>query len=325
MMNFRCSAVTGKIFEKHDMNGHNERKARLKEAVLGIPPGVEIISPRAATVSDLGRVHTPDYIQQIRDLCTGNEKRYIDMNTYLTADTFEVASFAAGSAMETIDRVLLGEHCFALVRPPGHHAEPDRAMGFCIFNNAAVAAVYAVASGKRVAIIDWDVHHGNGTQKMFYSTDKVLFCSIHQVDLFPKTGWIDEIGDGAGKGYTLNIPIRGGSTVAEYVYIFNQVIIPAVSRFIPDIVIISAGQDPLKDDPVGDMNLEPSDFGILTGLIAKHFKNPLALVLEGGYGPSVRPAVHAIFRALQGEVPAYREAAPRDSTMRVVSQTQETG
>ena len=319
-MNSRCSAVTGDIFEKHDMDGHRENNARLKEAVLGIPPGVEIISPRAATISDLGRVHTSDYIQMIRDLSAGNEKRYIDMNTYLTADTFEVASFAAGSAMETIDSVLLGEHCFALVRPPGHHAEPERAMGFCIFNNAAVAAAYAMASGEKVAVIDWDVHHGNGTQKMFYSTDNVLFCSIHQVDLFPKTGWIDEIGDGPGKGYTLNLPIRAGATVAEYVYIFHQVIIPAVHRFMPDIILVSAGLDPLKDDPAGGMLLEPSDFGILTGLIAEHSNNPLALVLEGGYGPSVRPSVHAIFRALQGEIPAYREVAPRESTIRVVSQ-----
>ncbi|HVP93938.1 MAG TPA: histone deacetylase [Methanoregulaceae archaeon] len=319
-MNFRCTAVTGDIFAKHEMDGHHDRNSRLKDAVLGIPPGVEIISPRPATVSDLERVHSPDYIQMIRDLCTGEEKRYIDMNTYLTGDTFEVASFAAGSAMTTVDQVLQGEHCFALVRPPGHHAEPDRAMGFCIFNNAAVAASYAVASGKKVAIIDWDIHHGNGTQKIFYSSDKVLYCSIHQANLFPGTGWIDEIGIGPGKGYTLNIPIRGGSMVTDYIYIFNHVIIPAIGRFLPDIVIISAGQDPLIDDPLGGMNLEPSDFGILTGLIADHFKNPLALVLEGGYGPSVRPSVHAIFSALQGEVPEYREVIPRESTLRVVSQ-----
>jgi acetoin utilization deacetylase AcuC-like enzyme len=220
----------------------------------------------------------------------------------------------------TIDRVGQGEHCFALVRPPGHHAEPDRAMGFCIFNNAAVAAAYATASGKRVAIIDWDVHHGNGTQKIFYSTDKVLYCSIHQVDLFPGTGWIDEIGSGAGKGCTLNIPIRSSSTISDYVYIANHVIIPAVDRFSPDVMIISAGQDSLADDPVGGMALEPSDFGILTGLLAGHAKNPLALVLEGGYGPSLRPSVHSIFRALQGEIPEYHEDAPKESTVRIVSQ-----
>jgi acetoin utilization deacetylase AcuC-like enzyme len=319
-MNFRCSAVTGDVFAKHDMDGHHERNARLVDAVRGIPPGVEIIPPRPASLSDLERVHTPDYIRMIRDLCSGQEKRYIDMNTYLTSDTFEVASFAAGSAMLTIDRVGQGEHCFALVRPPGHHAEPDRAMGFCIFNNAAVAAAYAAASGKRVAIIDWDVHHGNGTQKIFYSTDKVLYCSIHQVDLFPGTGWIDEIGSGAGKGCTLNIPIRGSSTISDYVYIANHVIIPAIDRFSPDVIIISAGQDPLSDDPVGGMALEPADFGILTGLLAGHARNPLALVLEGGYGPSVRPAVHSIFCALQGEIPEYHDDAPKESTVRIVSQ-----
>jgi acetoin utilization deacetylase AcuC-like enzyme len=319
-MNNGCSAVTGDIFARHEMDGHHERNARLKAAVLGIPPGVEIISPRAASVSDLERVHTPDYIRMIRDLCIGEEKRYIDMNTYITADSFDVASFAAGSAMETIDRVRHGEHCFALVRPPGHHAEPDRAMGYCIFNNAAVAAAYALESCKRVAIIDWDLHHGNGTQKIFYSTDKVLYCSVHQVDLFPGMGWTDEIGDGPGKGSTLNIPIRSGSSIADYLYIFNNVILPATDRFSPDIVLISAGQDPLHDDPLGGMNIVPSDFGILTGLIAEHLKKPLALVLEGGYGPSIGLSVRAIFRALQGENPEYREGAPKESTKRVVSE-----
>jgi acetoin utilization deacetylase AcuC-like enzyme len=319
-MNFSCSAVTGDIFAKHDLDGHHESNARLIEAVLGIPGGVEVLSPRPAADSDLELVHTRDYVRMIRDLCSGGEKRYIDMNTYLTSDTFEVATFAAGAAMQAVERTGQGEHCFALVRPPGHHAEPDRAMGFCIFNNVAVAAANAVNSGRKVAIVDWDIHHGNGTQKIFYGTDKVLYCSVHHTDLFPGTGWIDEIGTGAGKGFTLNVPIRGGSTVTEYVYVFEQVIIPAIDRFLPDIIIVSAGLDPLADDPVGGMALVPADFGVLTGLLSAHVRIPLALVLEGGYGSSVRPSVHAIFRALQGDVPEYTRGTPRESTMRVVSQ-----
>ena len=302
------------------MDGHQECNARLVDAVLGIPGGVEIVSPCPASVSDLETVHTRDYVRMIRDLCSGGEKRYIDMNTYLTPDTFEVASFAAGAAMQAMERAGHGQHCFALVRPPGHHAEPDRAMGFCIFNNVAVAAAHAVESGRKVAIIDWDIHHGNGTQKIFYPTDKVLYCSVHHVDLFPGTGWIDEIGTGAGKGYTLNVPIRGGSTITEYVYVFEQVIIPAIERFLPDTVIISAGLDPLADDPVGGMNMRPADFGILTGLLVSTGRKPLALVLEGGYGASVGPSVNAIFRALQGEIPEYVRGTPKESTVRVVSQ-----
>jgi acetoin utilization deacetylase AcuC-like enzyme len=319
-MNFSCSAVTGDIFAKHDMDGHQESNARLIDAVLGIPEGVEVIPPRPAAVSDLELVHTRDYVRMIRDLCSGQDRRYIDMNTYLTSDTFEVASFAAGAAMQAVERAGQGEHCFALVRPPGHHAEPDRAMGFCIFNNVAIAAANAVGSGKKVAIVDWDIHHGNGTQKIFYGTDRVLYCSVHHTDLFPGTGWIDEIGTGAGKGYTLNVPIRGGSTVTEYVYVFEQVILPAINRFLPDTVIVSAGLDPLADDPVGGMALVPADFGILTGFLSGRARTPLALVLEGGYGSSVRPSVNAIFCALQGEIPEYCRGTPKESTVRVVSQ-----
>ncbi len=319
-MKRKCSALTGEIFACHEIELTSECNARLLMAISGIPDGVEVIEPDPATVPDLERVHKPHYIRMIRELCALGGKRYIDMSTYLTADTFQVASVAAGAVIGAVQRTLKGEHSFALVRPPGHHAEPESAMGFCIFNNAAVGAAYALETGKKVAIIDWDLHHGNGTQKMFYPSEQVLFCSIHQVNSFPRTGWVDEIGIGGGKGYTLNAPIREGSTLSDYLYVLNGIFLPSIKNFSPDVVIISAGFDALSDDPKGGMKLSPEDFGVLTYITANSVNVPLALVLEGGYGPSLGPAVCSVFNALGGECPEYKPGEARDSTKRVVSQ-----
>ncbi|MCU0630919.1 MAG: histone deacetylase, partial [Methanoregulaceae archaeon] len=319
-MNRKSSVITGELFGCHEMDLHSECNARLQMANSGVPGWVEKLEPSPATVADLGRVHKPHYIRMIRELCALGGKRYIDMNTYLTTETFQVASAAAGAAMGAVQRTLQGEHSFALVRPPGHHAEPDKAMGFCIFNNVAVAAANALEMGKKVAIIDWDLHHGNGTQKAFYSSDQVLFCSIHQVNSFPRTGWVDEIGIGAGKGYTLNAPIREGSTLPDYLHVFNGIFLPAIEKFSPDVVIISAGFDPLSDDPIGGIKLTTDDFGVLTYITARSAGVPLALVLEGGYGPSLGPAVSSVFNALAGICPEYEPGDARDSTKRVASQ-----
>jgi acetoin utilization deacetylase AcuC-like enzyme len=226
---------------------------------------------------------------------------FLDVNTYVTCHSFDAASYAAGSTFAAAERTLEGEHLFALVRPPGHHAEPDRAMGFCIFNNAAVAAAKALQSVDRVAILDWDLHHGNGTQTAFYGSDRVLYCSVHEENSFPKTGWVDEIGTGRGRGYTLNAPIAPGSTIADYALVFEEVFVPAITRFRPDVLIVSAGQDGLADDEHGRMNLEPDDYGVLAGMLIDGTDLPLALTLEGGYGPSIGEAIHAIFQALAGK------------------------
>ncbi len=312
----RSSVIYGDVFTRHDMELHPESGSRLRVALSGVPGNVRWRPPVRGTEGDLERIHRPQYIRWVRELARGT--CFLDANTYVTCHSFEAALYAAGSTFAAVERALDGEHLFALVRPPGHHAEPDRAMGFCIFNNAAVAAAKALESVDRVAILDWDLHHGNGTQTAFYGSDRVLFCSVHEENSFPKTGWVDEIGTGAGRGYTLNAPLAAGSTIADYRHVFEEVFVPALVRFRPDVLIVSAGQDALADDEHGGMNLEPEDYGALAGMLIDGTDLPLALTLEGGYGPSLGKAIAAIFRALQGERPVPAERPLHRSTKRVV-------
>ena len=316
-----CRAITGTIFSDHDLGRHDESSIRLRNAITGIPPDVPVSQPRAASDEDLRRVHCPSHVRMIRELCSHGGTHFIDHNTYITARSFEVAAHAAGASIGAVTRALDGDHCFALVRPPGHHAEPDRAMGFCLFNNAAIAASVALDRAERVAIVDWDLHHGNGTQKIFYTSDRVLFCSIHQGNTFPRTGWVDEIGEGAGRGYTINAPLRAGCGIADYRYVFENIFVPAIERFKPGVLIVSAGQDPLADDPHSGMRLVPADFGLLAALLMAAVDMPLALVLEGGYSPSHGEAIRQIFLALKGDfrVTEPGTVLPCDSTRQIVS------
>ena len=312
----RSSVIYGDVFTRHDMEAHPESGSRLRVALSGVPENVRWRAPVRATESDLERVHRPEYIRWVRELARGT--CFLDTNPYVPCHSFEAALYAAGSTFAAVERALDGEHLFALVRPPGHHAEPDRAMGFCIFNNAAVAAAKALESVDRVAILDWDLHHGNGTQTAFYGSDRVLYCSVHQENSFPKTGWLDEIGTSAGRGYTLNAPLAPGCTIADYQYVFDEVFIPALTRFRPDALIISAGQDALSDDEHGGMNLEPEDYGVLAGMLIDGTDLPLALTLEGGYGPSLGKAIGEIFSALSGKRVVPVERPLHRSTERVV-------
>jgi acetoin utilization deacetylase AcuC-like enzyme len=319
-MTHRCSAIYGEEFTVHELDIHRENRERLLRAVSHLPDYVNHLRPVEASVADLERVHNRRHIRMIEYFSSFRRTHYIDMDTYVTGGSFETALLAAGSSIRATERALDGEHCFALIRPPGHHAEPDRAMGFCLFNNAAVAAAWALEQVDRVAILDWDLHHGNGTQKIFYQSDRVLFCSVHMSNAFPGTGWIDEIGEGRGKGFTLNAPIRQGCGIDDYAFLFTNVFAEALSHFKPDLLIISAGQDPLSDDPMNGMRLSPQDFGVLTRILMEAVDQPLALVLEGGYGPSLGEAVAEIFGALHGGPVKIPHGRPRDSTVRTASQ-----
>jgi acetoin utilization deacetylase AcuC-like enzyme len=337
------SAITGPIFEQHDRKGHVECWDRLRGIIDRLPAHITRHDPVPAAPSDIERVHHPGYLKWLRSQCERNTEYdfvrdyvyiggnftqsslfsgYIDENTYINPHSYEVATHAAGSAIGAVERALGGESCFALVRPPGHHAAAAWAMGFCLINNTAIAAAKALMRVNRVAIIDWDVHHGNGTQDIFYNDGRVLYCSIHQEDVFPNTGFIEETGAGPGTGSNINVPLPRKSTIADYALVFNEIFFPAIARMDPDLVIISAGQDILSDDPIGDMQVLPEDVGYLTGLALDATAMPLALVLEGGYGPSHGAAVGHIFDALGGVRPGCRNGAPSKKTLGVISRLQ---
>ncbi|MGE5831965.1 MAG: histone deacetylase, partial [Methanomicrobiales archaeon] len=283
----KSSVITGDLFSAHDMPHHPESHARLLGALCGVPSGIPRYPPEKAHLADVERVHDPEYIRGLEDACARTKTfAMLDPDTYITHASFEVALYAAGGAIGAAERALSGEHCFALVRPPGHHAERDHAMGFCLLNNVAIAAAKALGSVERVTIVDWDVHHGNGTQQAFYDTDRVLYCSIHRGHYYPYSGRTDERGSGRGEGHTLNAPLAPGATIADYDAVFREVFAPAIRKFRPQLLLVSAGQDILFDDPLGGMEIYPSDFGLLTWRLVKAGGLPLALVLEGGYGPS---------------------------------------
>jgi acetoin utilization deacetylase AcuC-like enzyme len=336
----KYSAITGPIFEQHDRKGHVENQDRLLGIINRLPVHVTCHEPVPAASGDIERVHHPGYLKWLRAQCERNVEYdfirdsvyigghfsqsplfsgYIDENTYINPHSYEVATYAAGSAIAAVEHTLDGESCFALVRPPGHHAAAAWAMGFCLINNVAIAVAKALKLVNRVAIIDWDVHHGNGTQDIFYHNNRVLYCSTHQEDAFPHTGHIEETGAGHGVGFNINAPLPRKSTIADYFLVFNEVFLPAVARMDPGLIIVSAGQDVLSDDPVGDMQLVPEDIGYLTGLVLDATGMPLTLVLEGGYGPSHGAAVRNIFNALSGTRFACGNRTPGKKTIGLVS------
>jgi len=319
MTTHQCSVITSDLFAAHDMPGHPECNRRLLAALEGVPPGIPRYPPEKASRGDVERVHTPHYLDLLIDACQRTRTfGMLDPDTYVTPASFDVALLAAGGAIGAAERALAGEHCFALVRPPGHHAEPDRAMGFCLLNNVAIAAAKALGKVERVAIVDWDVHHGNGTQEAFYTSGRVLYCSIHRGHYYPYSGKVGERGAGDGEGLNLNAPLGAGATIADYDAVFHEVFAPAIRRFRPGLLLVSAGQDILSDDPLGGMCLFPPDLGLLAWRLLKAGGLPLALVLEGGYGPSHAAAIREIFRVLAGGNPDTCVGTPSEDTLRVI-------
>jgi len=277
---------------KHDTGTHPERKERLLSIIAhleetGLMRQLEMIEPRYATLSEIQYIHSLDYIEKVR--------RYseleipLDPDTILCRDSYNVALLAAGGAITAVDSVLDGLDCsFALVRPPGHHAEPDRGMGFCIFNNVAIAARHAQKKGKkRVLIVDWDVHHGNGTQEAFYDDPSVLYFSTHQYPHYPGTGWLDEVGRGDGEGFNINVPLPAGTGDTGFIAAFEEVLVPAALEFHPDIVLVSAGQDACASDGLAQMRMSVGGFAILASVVKSIAKETcdgkIGAVLEGGY------------------------------------------
>src|SRR6185295_2243578 len=251
---------TDRFAEHQTPPGHPERpeRAEVMDAVAGRwgARGVEIVAPRAAASAQLARVHDPDYLRRISE--TAGRAAALDRDTYTSPESYEIALLAAGAGIDAVERVMGASHvaAVALVRPPGHHAERDRAMGFCLFNNVAVAAAHARALGAaKVAIVDYDVHHGNGTQHTFDADPHVLYISTHQYPYYPGTGAAEEVGRDAGRGFTVNLPLEVGAVDEDYRTVFASIVIPVVRQFEPDLLIVSAGFDAHERDPLGGMRL----------------------------------------------------------------------
>jgi len=268
------------------------------------------IPPRLATQEELELIHMPNYISLVASTA-GRSMTMLDPDTYACAKSYETARLAAGGTLAAVDKVVSGEvdNAFAFVRPPGHHAETNRAMGFCLFNNAAIAASYALATHKlkKALIIDWDLHHGNGTQHSFYERSEVLYFSTHQYPYYPGTGFFTETGSGAGKGFTVNVPLKAGPGDAEYFLIFEEILEPIALEFKPDIIFVSAGFDIYYQDPLGGMQVTPQGFGNLAKVILEFAqqtcKGRVIFVLEGGYHlEGLRDSAREVLKTMRGEV-----------------------
>lgn len=300
------------IYLKHDTGQHVENAQRLVAVMTcleesGLKQQLEYIKPRAATAEEIALVHSPELIAQIQVMAKKGGG-WLDSDTVMSADSYQAALYAAGGLLRAAEVVLDGGgSVFALVRPPGHHATSTQAMGFCLFNNLAIAAKYALSKYKleRIAIIDFDVHHGNGTQDIFYDEPRVLYISAHESPLYPGTGSMEETGSGDGEGTTINIPLPAGSSDTEYLEAFDQVIVPAVRRFAPQLVLVSAGYDPHWLERLAMMEVSVTGFArmteIIKGLADELCDGRLIFALEGGYPlDSLAASVRATFDVLLG-------------------------
>jgi len=302
----RTGIVTDESFLAHDTGaGHPERADRLR-AIYGWIEGRRSsewirVPTREASPGELARIHVPEHVERVA--ATARLPHYaFDADTPVSSRSFAAASRAAGGVLALVDAVMAGEvtNGFAFVRPPGHHAERDRAMGFCLFNNVALAAAHLRAAHglERVLVVDWDVHHGNGTQHAFYRDPNVLFISSHQYPFYPGTGAAREVGSGEGEGFTLNLPFPAGYGDAQYVRAFLDVVEPVARRFAPQFLLVSAGFDAHRRDPLAGMQVSEQGFAKLARVLLRVARdvcgNRLVAVLEGGYD------LEALTRSVEG-------------------------
>jgi acetoin utilization deacetylase AcuC-like enzyme len=301
------------VYLKHDTGQHVEAAARL-EAIIAYMEKTELkeqltpIKPRPATIDEIALVHQRDYIKEVEETARQGGG-WLDPDTVMSASSYEAALYAAGGLIRAVESVMGGEvaSAFALVRPPGHHATSHHGKGFCLFNNVAIATNYALDKYRleRLLIVDFDVHHGNGTQGTFYDNPKVMYISTHEYPFYPGTGHIDETGRGDAEGTNVNIPLPAGCGDAEYMKAFEQIIVPMARRFNPQLILVSAGYDNHWADPLAMMQVSVSGFGqmagIIKGLADELCGGRLAFTLEGGYNlGALAASVKATFDVLLG-------------------------
>lgn len=332
----RVAYVTHPDYAKHlTPPGHPERPERIR-AVQDAVDRADLddhllrIQPEPISLDLLTAVHSPRYVDHFREVSRSGGGA-LDPDTVFSGGSFEIALLSAGGAVGAVRAVLEGKpgkpdspsRAFAAVRPPGHHALPARGMGFCLFNNVACAATAALEDWgrSRVLILDWDVHHGNGTQEIFYGSNAVLFVSLHQEYWYPGTGGIEETGTGDGEGFTVNIPLPAGTGNEGYRHVFEEVVLPLAQAFSPELLLISAGYDAHADDPLGGMELTASGFYTLTDLALKGHANPAVAVLEGGYDlKSLSSSVLTTLSAMAGvrRPSPQPEPAPKEISYSVI-------
>jgi acetoin utilization deacetylase AcuC-like enzyme len=318
----RTAVVVDPHYLKHlPGTGHPERPERIK-VMLDLAAGLDaqkfsLLPARSASRSEVEHTHGADHVRLIESTSTVN--RYaLDGDTITSRDSFGVALLAVGGFLNLLDSIAAKESAngFALVRPPGHHALRDRAMGFCLFNTMAIGAEYLKRhhGAKRIMIVDWDVHHGNGTQDAFYDDPSVLFLSTHQFPFYPGTGAINEVGTGPGEGYTINVPLPAGCADREYLQIFQDVVVAATEKFRPEWILVSAGFDPHERDPLGGMGVTEQGFGAmarsLIALARKFAQGRIAFLLEGGYDlAALKNSAAAVLAELQTDAGSSAELA----------------
>lgn len=301
---------------EHGIDLHPENAGRLRAILAALEQSpykkfLDVSMTRMATVEELSAVHDLSYINHVLSL--DGKLASIDHETFITKGSVKAARVAAGLGLELVEEVCSGkiENGFALVRPPGHHCVPEGGMGFCIFNNIAIGAKKALAMGvKRVLIVDWDVHHGNGTQKAFYDEPRVFSIDLHQDNLFPVgSGLLQQTGSGKGLGFTANIPLPDSCRDDDYLYAFEKIVKPLARMYRPELILVSAGFDAHESDPLGSMSLTTSGFGKMCGVVKSLAKElcggKMVLFLEGGYNPPYLAAnVIECVRVLVDEAPA---------------------